>query len=167
MLGISVRAVVIRQRNITIPFAVINGLSVRDPPQGRPGDVGSIRPRRPDVCITGRAVLDLARRRRAIQEAIPAPSAAVQHLRVGRAVATYPALEQHSALEQTVSKPVPHLPSVETCRLSRSMVDCRSIRARLLFRDCSNASRRRLLAWTTVPVAVAMANVLNPFMAYC
>lgn len=88
-------------------------------------------------------------------------------LRVGRTVATYPALEQHSVLEQTVPKPVPHLPSVETCRFSRSMFDCRSIRARLLFRDCSNASRTRLLAWTTVPVAAAKANVLNPFMAYC
>lgn len=74
ILGIRIRTVVVRQRNVAILFAMIDGLSVRhraDLRARRAGRVGAVRP---DIGVASRAVVDLARGSRAIDVSSSAPS---------------------------------------------------------------------------------------------
>jgi hypothetical protein len=72
--GVGVRPIIIRQSNVAIAAAPVDGLAIRNTANLGSSNVGSIRSSRANISIAARTILDLARGSRAVEISSSAPS---------------------------------------------------------------------------------------------
>lgn len=72
--GVGVRPIIIRQSNVAIMAAMVDGLAIWNTANFGSSNVCSIRSSRSNISIAARTILDLARGSRAVEISISAPS---------------------------------------------------------------------------------------------